>query len=111
MRRFQKLASAIVIRIPPSAFSSKCFVASAHTAAHAIEVRGAENVARGASSFSRPGLERRIVLVNGAPGVVGILDGTPMSVMAFSMRGGKIVEIHILGDRERIARLDLRALA
>jgi len=74
------------------------------------EVRGAENVARRAQSFSRLGLLRVPVLVNGAPGLVCMLDGKPFSIMAFTVRGGKIAEIDILRDPERLKQLDLAVL-
>jgi len=70
-------------------------------------VRGAEQVARRAQSFSRLGLLRRPALVNGAAGAVCLLEGKPFSVMAFTVRGGRIVEIDILRDPARIAQLDL----
>jgi RNA polymerase sigma factor (sigma-70 family) len=75
-----------------------------------IEVRGAEQVARRAQTFSRLGLLRRPALVNGAPGVVCTLEGKLFSVMAFTVRAGRIVEIAILRDPERLGRLDLSAL-
>jgi RNA polymerase sigma factor (sigma-70 family) len=75
-----------------------------------IEVRGAEQVARQAQSFSRLGILRHPVLVNGAPGAVCTLDGKPYSVMAFTVSGDKIVEIDILRDPERISKLDMTAL-
>jgi RNA polymerase sigma factor (sigma-70 family) len=75
-----------------------------------IELRGAEQVARRAQSFSRLDLLRRPALVNGAPGLVCTLEGKPFSVMAFTVSGGKIVEIDILRDPERLSQLDLTAL-
>ena len=75
-----------------------------------IEVRGAEQVARRSLTFSRIGLVRRPALVNGAPGVVVTLDGKPFSIMACTVSGGKIVEIDILHDPERLSRIDLSAL-
>jgi RNA polymerase sigma factor (sigma-70 family) len=75
-----------------------------------VEVRGAEQVARGAQTFSRPGLLRRPVLVNGVAGALCTLEGKPFAVMAFTVRGKKIVEIDILTDPERISRLDLTVL-
>ena len=84
--------------------------AGAMPAGGSIDVRGAENVARRAQSFSRLGLLRLPVLVNGAPGLVCMLDGKPFSVMAFTVRGGKIAEIDILSDPERLSRLDLTVL-
>lgn len=76
----------------------------------AIDVRGAEEVAGRARSFSQLGLLRRPVLVNGVAGAVCLLDGKPFSVMAFTVRGEKIAEIDILRDAERLAALDLTAL-
>lgn len=45
------------------------------------------------------------VLVNGAVGALIILDGRPYSVMAFTVVGGKIVEIDGIRDPERVRRL------
>jgi RNA polymerase sigma factor (sigma-70 family) len=75
-----------------------------------IEIRGAEKVARGAQSFSRLGLLRLPVLVNGAAGLLCMLEGKPFSVMGFTVRGGKIAEIDILRDLERLSQLDLTVL-
>jgi RNA polymerase sigma factor (sigma-70 family) len=75
-----------------------------------IEVRGAEQVARRAQTFSRLGILRRPVLVNGAAGALCMLEGKPFSVMAFTVSGGKIVEIDILSDPERLSQLDLTVL-
>jgi RNA polymerase sigma-70 factor (ECF subfamily) len=77
---------------------------------NAIEVHGAEQVARRASTYSSLGILRRAALVNGAPGAVCMLDGKPYSVMAFTVHGGKIVEIHILRDPARLRQLDLGTL-
>jgi RNA polymerase sigma-70 factor (ECF subfamily) len=43
--------------------------------------------------------------VNGAAGVVVLVDGHPFSVMGFTIAGGRIVAIDVLADPERIARL------
>jgi RNA polymerase sigma-70 factor (ECF subfamily) len=75
-----------------------------------VEVRGAEQVARRAQSFSRLGLLRLPVLVNGAAGLLCTRDGRPFSLMAFTVRGGKIAEIDIVSDPERLTQLDLSAL-
>src|SRR5262245_636739 len=75
-----------------------------------IEIRGAEHVARGAQSFSHLGLLRLSMLVNGAAGLLCILEGKPFSVMGFTVRGGKIAEINILRDPERLSQLDLTVL-
>ena len=75
-----------------------------------LEIHGAEQVARRAQSFSRVGLERRSVLVNGAPGLVSTLDGKLFSVLAFTVRSGKIAAIDILHDPERLNQVDLTVL-
>jgi RNA polymerase sigma-70 factor (ECF subfamily) len=73
-------------------------------------VEGAENVASQAMMFSRLDLVMRRALVNGAPGSVSIRDGQPYAVAAFSVRGGKIIEMDILADPERLSKLDLAVL-
>ena len=52
----------------------------------------------------------RPALVNGAAGVVVMLDGRPFSVMGFTVVDGRIVAIDALADPERIERLDLAAI-
>jgi RNA polymerase sigma factor (sigma-70 family) len=71
------------------------------------EVRGAETVAGHALMWSRVKLTSHRALVNGAAGFVSTRDGRPFSVGAFTISGGKIVEIDILADPERLAQLDL----
>ena len=77
-------------------------------------LRGAQTVARSAVAFSASaGLDLMIrpALVNGVAGIVSWLaDGRPYSVMAFTVARGKIVEIDVLTDPERLARLDLSSL-
>jgi RNA polymerase sigma factor (sigma-70 family) len=84
--------------------------AGAVPAGAAIEVRGAAAVAGRALTFSRLGLVMHPVLINGAAGVVSIRDGQLFSVGGVTVRGGKIVEIDILADPERLRRLDLTML-
>jgi RNA polymerase sigma factor (sigma-70 family) len=74
------------------------------------EVRGAEEVAGQAAMYSRLGLVNKPALVNGAVGVVAMRDGEPFSVGAFTVRGGRIVEMDWLGDRARLEQLDLAIL-
>lgn len=76
-------------------------------------VRGAEAVARGASTFQRvagPDVRSEPALVNGAVGVVASLDGAPLAVLGFTVVDGRIVEIDILNDPVRLAPLDLAGL-
>lgn len=74
------------------------------------EVRGAEQVARQAQAFSRPGLLRRPVLVNGAAGLIAMFEGKPLAIMAFTVAGGKITGIDIVRNPERLSQLDLSVL-
>jgi RNA polymerase sigma factor (sigma-70 family) len=77
------------------------------------EVRGAAAVAEQALTFSEfaRSARTRPALVNGAVGVVTwSLDGRPFSVMGCTVRNGKIVEIDILADPERLRQLDLAVL-
>jgi RNA polymerase sigma-70 factor (ECF subfamily) len=70
---------------------------------------GAAAVASRAMMFAQIAASARPVLVNGAPGVLAATpDGRPMSIMAFTVAAGRIVEINALADPERLARLDLR---
>jgi RNA polymerase sigma-70 factor (ECF subfamily) len=50
------------------------------------------------------------VLVNGLPGVVILRDGGPTAIMAFTVVGGRIVEIHGIRDPARVLRLTDGAL-
>ena len=74
-------------------------------------VRGAEAVAAQAATFSRSGISSRLVLVNGQLGFLSRrADGRVFSVMGLTIAGGRIVEMNILADPERLSRLDLSAI-
>jgi RNA polymerase sigma factor (sigma-70 family) len=74
------------------------------------EIRGAEAVASQSLAYSRLGLVVQPALVNGALGAVTTRDGELFSVGGMTVRSGKIVEIDILADPERLRRLDLTLL-
>jgi RNA polymerase sigma factor (sigma-70 family) len=74
------------------------------------ELRGAEAVARQASFYRELGLDIRPVIVNGTAGAVSFLEGRPFSLGAVTVRGGRIVEMDILADPERLGQLDLTIL-
>jgi RNA polymerase sigma-70 factor, ECF subfamily len=75
------------------------------------ELRGARAVAEGALMFARLAEFARPVLVNGAAGIVSWLpDGRPLSILGFTVRHEKIVEIDILADPARLGQLDLTVL-
>jgi RNA polymerase sigma factor (sigma-70 family) len=73
-------------------------------------IRGAETVAGQALLWSRADLTMRRALINGAAGMVAFLHGQPFAIAAITIRGGNIVEIDFLADRERLGRLDLTVL-
>lgn len=61
-----------------------------------------------AATFSNLGLVNRLVLVNDDVGVVSRLpDGRLFSVIGFTVVDGRVVEMDILADQERLARLEL----
>jgi RNA polymerase sigma factor (sigma-70 family) len=74
------------------------------------EVRGARAVAGQAVFYARLGLDMKPVLINGVAGMVSFLDGELFSIGAVTVRGGKIVEMDILADPERLRQLDLTFL-
>ncbi|MGW5676442.1 sigma-70 family RNA polymerase sigma factor [Streptomyces sp. NPDC003860] len=74
-------------------------------------VRGADTVAGNAITYTRLAGSTRPVLVNGAAGFVSYAkDGTPFSVMAFTITDGKIVEMASLAGPDRLSTIDLTLL-
>ncbi len=67
--------------------------------------RGAAAVARQARGARFPGAVVRPALVNGAAGAVVTLRGRPFAIMGFTVAGGKIVEIDVIADPERVQRI------
>jgi RNA polymerase sigma factor (sigma-70 family) len=75
-------------------------------------VRGAQAVAEQAMSFRRFAETATRVLVNGLPGgVAWAPDGSPFALLALTVKRGRIVEIDVLADPERLGKLDLTAVA
>jgi RNA polymerase sigma-70 factor, ECF subfamily len=73
-------------------------------------VRGATAVAERALTFARLSPFVRPAIVNGAAGVVVAPGGRPFSIMGFTVRGGRIVEIDSISDPDRLRGLDLPML-
>jgi RNA polymerase sigma-70 factor (ECF subfamily) len=73
-------------------------------------VQGAEAVAGRAMMFSQVGLTVNQALINGTAGFLATRDGELVSVMGLTVAGGRIVEIDILVDPERLGRLDVTVL-
>lgn len=70
---------------------------------------GASSVAKLARSYAGPDRQVRAATVNGAAGAVIFVAGEATAVMGFLARNGLIAAIDVLADRERVARLDVRA--
>lgn len=72
-------------------------------------LRGAGTVAGQALMFGRYARFARPAVVNGAAGVVTAPEGRVLSVMGFTIRGGRITEIDIVADPVRLAGLAIEA--
>jgi RNA polymerase sigma factor (sigma-70 family) len=73
-------------------------------------LRGAKVVGAQAQAFARLDLTLRPALVNGVAGGVALRDGELFSVAAFTVRGGKIVEMDFLVDPARLREIDVTVL-
>jgi RNA polymerase sigma factor (sigma-70 family) len=73
-------------------------------------ITGARAVAGQAITFGRLFPLARPALVNGAAGVVVAAHGRLLSVMAFTVTGGRIAAIDVLADPDRLEELDLTVL-
>jgi RNA polymerase sigma-70 factor (ECF subfamily) len=71
------------------------------------EIRGAPAVAE---AFSGRARAARPALVNGVPGLVWTQGGRPRLVFGFTITGGRIVQIDMVADPERLGRLDLATI-
>jgi RNA polymerase sigma factor (sigma-70 family) len=82
--------------------------AGASRPAASLAIRGAAAVARQALSglaSALPAVDLHLALVNGAAGVVVTRRGRPVTVMGFTVTGGKIAEIDAIADPERVRRV------
>jgi RNA polymerase sigma-70 factor (ECF subfamily) len=69
-------------------------------------VRGAAVVAGQAAMFSKGAPTAQLAFVNGRIGLVGLPDGEVATVMEFTIKNGKIVELNILANRARLRVVD-----
>ncbi len=74
------------------------------------EVRRAEAWAKRAIAFARGARFARTALVNGDVGVIVAPRGHLFRALRFTFNNGKIAEIDVVADAERLARLDLAVL-
>ncbi|MFD3733118.1 sigma-70 family RNA polymerase sigma factor [Streptomyces sp. NPDC058632] len=73
-----------------------------------IVTLGATEVAAGAKLSAGAAARGRPVLVNGLPGIMSWReDGTPLSVVAFTVTDGRITDIAVVTDPARLASINL----
>jgi RNA polymerase sigma-70 factor (ECF subfamily) len=72
--------------------------------------RGVDEVVRCALAGALPAAVLRPALVNGAAGVVVTIHGRPFAVMGFTVVRGKILEINVVMDPDRLAQLAVAVL-
>jgi RNA polymerase sigma-70 factor (ECF subfamily) len=75
-----------------------------------ISLRGAAAVAARAITGLRFAQVTLPALINGAVGVIQAAEGRPISLMAFTITGAKIVAVDLIDDPGRIAEADLAIL-
>jgi RNA polymerase sigma factor (sigma-70 family) len=73
-------------------------------------ISGAPDVVAQARRFAPLARFAHPVLVNGTPGFLIARGGQPVALIGLAIRDGKITEIDILADPERLSRLDLTDL-
>ena len=76
----------------------------------ARQVRGAAVVARQGLTFSRRAQFGRLALVNGAVGIILAPHGRLSIALSLTIVDGKITQMNVVADPERLAQLDLAVL-
>jgi RNA polymerase sigma-70 factor (ECF subfamily) len=71
-------------------------------------LRGAEAVA---TRFAGQAQAAQVALIDGVPGGVWAAGGRPIIVFGFIVRDGKVVEIELVADSERLGGLQIETLA
>ena len=75
-----------------------------------FEIRGAETWARGAITFARGVRSARPALVDGGPGLIVAPHGRVERALRFTITAGKITEVDIVADVERVRALEIAVL-
>ena len=75
-----------------------------------METRGAENWARGAVRFGRALKHAEPALVDGAVGLVLAPKGKLFRALTFKIANGRIAEVEVITNPDRVRALDLAAL-
>jgi RNA polymerase sigma-70 factor, ECF subfamily len=71
------------------------------------ELRGAEAVA---TRFAGQAQAAQVALIDGVPGAVWAANGRPVVAFEFTVRNGKVVEIDLMADAERLSQMKIEAL-
>jgi len=95
----------VVLRADAAAVAASLARAGAGAPVLAPETHGAEAVAR---IFSGRARAAREALIEGDAGLVFAPGGKPMVLFDFVVEDGRIVEISLIGDDQRIATLNVR---
>jgi RNA polymerase sigma factor (sigma-70 family) len=80
-------------------------VLRAHGRGRVIELRGADEVARGAMAARRLAPFVRPALVNGTAGGIAFDGELPFAIIAFTVAGERAATIDVFNDRELVPRL------
>ncbi|MFF8410897.1 sigma-70 family RNA polymerase sigma factor [Streptomyces omiyaensis] len=70
-------------------------------------VRGAGAIMRQAVMYASFRKASLAVVANGRPAVLSVVDGRPASLLAFTVVGDRITQLHVLADPERVAALGI----
>ena len=72
------------------------------------DLHGAEAVA---ARFAGQAEAAQVALIDGVPGGVWAANGRPVVAFGFTIRDGRVVEIELVADAERLGRLRIEALS
>jgi RNA polymerase sigma-70 factor (ECF subfamily) len=72
------------------------------------ELHGARAVAE---QFNGAAQAAQLALIDGLPGAVWVANGRPVVVFGFTVREGRVVEIELAADAERLSRMKIATLS
>jgi len=75
-----------------------------------VVVHGPADVIGHGLKVHQPSAVLRPALVNGAAGMVATIDGKPVAVVGLTISQGKVAEIDVIADPDRLLRLNLAVL-
>jgi len=75
-----------------------------------VVVHGPAGVIGHGLKVHQPSAVLRPALVNGAAGMVASIDGKPVAVVGLTISQGKVAEIDVIADPDRLLRLNLAVL-